>query len=146
VAHAGEEGPPSYVCEALDDLEVKRVDHGNRALEDHSLVQRLVQEQMPITVCPLSNQRLQVCPDLTQHPLRRMLKAGLCVSVNSDDPSYFGGYLTDNFLAIQSALSLDRSEIVTLGRNGFLSSFLGVSEKQAAVDAFDAFVAGFGES
>lgn len=142
VAHAGEEGPPSYVCEALDDLEVKRVDHGNRALEDPSLVQRLVRDQIPMTVCPLSNQRLQVCPDLTQHPLRRMLKAGLRVTVNSDDPSYFGGYLTDNFLAIQSALLLDQSEIVTLGRNAFLSSFLGDAEKQAALDAFDAFVAG----
>ena len=146
VAHAGEEGPPSYVCEALDDLEVKRVDHGNRALEDASLVQRLVRDEIPMTVCPLSNQRLQVCPDLTQHPLRRMLKAGMRVTVNSDDPSYFGGYLTDNFLAIQSALSLDRSEIVTLGRNAFLSSFMDDADKQAALDAFNAFVAGFGDS
>ena len=146
VAHAGEEGPPSYVCEALDDLQVKRVDHGNRALEDASLFQRLVRDQIPMTVCPLSNQRLQVCPDLTQHPLRRMLKAGLRVTVNSDDPSYFGGYLTDNFLAIQSALSLDRSEIITLGRNGFLSSFMDDFEKQAAVDGFDAFIAGLGDS
>lgn len=146
VAHAGEEGPPSYVCEALDDLEVKRVDHGNRALEDAGLVQRLVRDHIPLTVCPLSNQRLQVCPDLTQHPLRRMLKAGMRVTVNSDDPSYFGGYLTDNFLAIQRALSLDRSEIVTLGRNAFLSSFMDDAEKQAALDAFNAFVAGFGDS
>ncbi len=146
VAHAGEEGPPSYVCEALDDLEVKRVDHGNRALEDVSLVQRLVREEIPMTVCPLSNQRLQVCPDLTQHPLRRMLKAGLRVTVNSDDPSYFGGYLTDNFLAIQSALSLDRIEIMTLGRNAFLSSFMHDSEKQSALDAFDRVLAGLGDS
>jgi len=143
VAHAGEEGPPTYVCEALDDLKVKRIDHGNRALEDPHLVQRLVNDQVPMTVCPLSNQRLQVCPDLTQHPLRRMLKAGLLVSVNSDDPSYFGGYITDNFLAIQSALELDRNEIIQLGRNAFKSSFMTDVEKQSALDQFDHFVERF---
>jgi len=143
VAHAGEEGPPAYVCEALDDLEVKRIDHGNRALEDPYLVQRLVNDQVPMTVCPLSNQRLQVCPDLTQHPLRRMLKSGLLVSVNSDDPSYFGGYLTENFIAIQSALDLDRSEIIQLGRNAFKSSFMTDAEKQSALDQFDNFVERF---
>ena len=143
VAHAGEEGPPAYVCEALDDLEVKRIDHGNRALEDPYLVQRLANDQVPMTVCPLSNQRLQVCPDLTQHPLRRMLKSGLLVSVNSDDPSYFGGYLTENFIAIQSALDLDRSEIIQLGRNAFKSSFMTDAEKQSALDQFDRFVERF---
>ena len=143
VAHAGEEGPPAYVCEALDDLEVKRIDHGNRALEDPYLVQRLANDQVPMTVCPLSNQRLQVCPDLTQHPLRRMLKSGLLVSVNSDDPSYFGGYLTENFIAIQSALDLDRSEIIQLGRNAFKSSFMTDAEKQSALDQFDNFVERF---
>jgi len=143
VAHAGEEGPPAYICEALDDLEVKRIDHGNRALEDPYLVQRLVNDQVPMTVCPLSNQRLQVCPDLTQHPLRRMLKSGLLVSVNSDDPSYFGGYLTENFIAIQSALDLDRSEIIQLGRNAFKSSFMTDAEKQSALDQFDNFVERF---
>jgi adenosine deaminase len=142
-AHAGEEGPPAYVCEALDDLEVKRIDHGNRALEDPYLVQRLVNDQVPMTVCPLSNQRLQVCPDLTQHPLRRMLKSGLLVSVNSDDPSYFGGYITENFIAIQSALDLERSEIIQLGRNAFKSSFMADAEKQSALDQFDDFVERF---
>jgi len=140
VAHAGEEGPPAYVCEALDDLEVQRVDHGNRALEDASLVQRLARDQVPMTVCPLSNQRLQVCPDLTQHPLRRMLDAGLLVTVNSDDPSYFGGYLTDNFLSIQKALALEVSEIVTLGRNAFRSSFMREPAKRQALEAYDDFV------
>jgi adenosine deaminase len=139
VAHAGEEGPPAYVCEALDDLQVKRIDHGNRALEDASLVERLARDQVPMTVCPLSNQRLQVCPDLTQHPLRSMLKAGLLVTVNSDDPSYFGGYITENFLAIQSSLDLDRNEIIQLGKNAFKSSFMTDAEKQAALDAFDRF-------
>jgi len=143
VAHAGEEGPPAYVCEALDDLEVKRIDHGNRALEDPYLVQRLANDQVPMTVCPLSNQRLQVCPDLTQHPLRRMLKSGLLVSVNSDDPSYFGGYLTENFIAIQSALDLDLNEIIQLGRNAFKSSFMTDAEKQSALDQFDRFVERF---
>jgi adenosine deaminase len=140
VAHAGEEGPPAYVCEALDDLQVQRIDHGNRALEDVALVQRLARDQVPMTVCPLSNQRLQVCPDLTQHPLRRMLKAGLLVTVNSDDPSYFGGYLTDNFLAIQKALALEVSDILTLGRNAFLSSFMPQPAKRKALEAFDDFV------
>ena len=143
VAHAGEEGPPAYVCEALDDLKVQRLDHGNRALEDNALVGRLVRNQIPLTVCPMSNQRLQVCPDLTKHPLRLMLKAGLRVTVNSDDPSYFGGYLTDNFLAIQSALDLDVTEIKTLGRNAFLSSFMDDRAKAEALEAFDGFSAQF---
>jgi adenosine deaminase len=143
VAHAGEEGPPAYVCEALDDLKVQRVDHGNRALEDSALVERLVRDQIPMTVCPISNQRLQVCPDLTKHPLRRMMKAGLLVTVNSDDPSYFGGYITDNFLAIQSALDLDIAEITTLGRNAFLASFMDERTKAEALDALDRFVATF---
>jgi adenosine deaminase len=143
VAHAGEEGPSTYVCEALDDLHIRRVDHGNRALEDGALVQRLVREQIPLTICPLSNKRLQVCPDLAAHPLRKMLEMGLLVTVNSDDPSYFGGYLTDNFIAIQQALALDASAIISLGRNGFKASFLSVAEKQAALDGFDRFVERF---
>ncbi len=146
VAHAGEEGPPAYVCEALDDLQVKRIDHGNRALEDEKLVQRLVRDQVPMTVCPLSNKRLQVCPDLTQHPLRRMLNAGLLVTVNSDDPSYFGGYITENFLAIQSSLDLNKHEIVQLGKNAFKSSFMTDTEKQSALDDFDQFIERFNGS
>ncbi len=141
VAHAGEEGPASYVCEALDILEVRRIDHGNRALDDSALVARIARERMPMTVCPLSNKRLQVCPDLRRHPLRRMLEAGLLVSVNSDDPSYFGGYMTENFIAVQEALALSRAEIETLGRNAFVSSFMAEGEKAAALSAFDAFAA-----
>lgn len=139
VAHAGEEGPPAYVCEAIDDLKVRRIDHGNRALEDPALLARIVREGIPLTVCPLSNKRLQVCPDLTQHPLRKMLQAGLIATVNSDDPSYFGGYITDNFLAIQNALNLTRSEIETLGRNAFLASFMTDNEKRDALHAFEQF-------
>ena len=111
MAHAGEEGPPGYVREALDLLQVRRIDHGNRALEDPALVARIARERIPMTVCPLSNKRLQVCPDLTRHPLRRMLEAGLLVTVNSDDPSYFGGYVNENFIAIQEALALTEAEI-----------------------------------
>lgn len=139
VAHAGEEGPPSYVCEAIDDLKVRRIDHGNRALEDPALVERIARERIPMTICPLSNKRLQVCPDLTQHPLRKMLQAGLIVTVNSDDPSYFGGYITDNFLAISNALQLRQDEIETLGRNAFHASFMTDSEKRQALDAFDLY-------
>lgn len=143
VAHAGEEGPSSYVCEALDDLKVLRIDHGNRALEDPALVKRIAQEKIPLTVCPLSNKRLQVCPDLTQHPLRKMLDAELIVTINSDDPSYFGGYLTDNFLAIADALALDRKALETLGRNAFVASFLSDRDKQKALDEFNAFTSRF---
>jgi adenosine deaminase len=139
VAHAGEEGPPSYVCEALDILRVRRIDHGNRALEDPALVARIAHERIPLTVCPLSNQALQTCPDLKQHPLRRMLDQGLLVTVNSDDPSYFGGYVNENFLAIQQALGLTRDEITKLARNSFIASFLSDREKATALDEFDSF-------
>jgi adenosine deaminase len=139
VAHAGEEGPPAYVHEALDILRVRRIDHGNRALEDPALTQRIVRERIPLTVCPLSNQALQSCPDLTLHPLKRMLAAGLLVTVNSDDPSYFGGYVNENFIAIQDALALTRMEVETLARNSFVASFLPDREKAAALERFDAF-------
>jgi adenosine deaminase len=123
VAHAGEEGPPAYVYEAMDVLRVRRIDHGNRALEDPALVARIVHEKIPLTVCPLSNRALQSCPDLTQHPLKRMLEAGLLATVNSDDPSYFGGYVNENFVAIQEALSLTEPEIVTLAALEKFESF-----------------------
>jgi adenosine deaminase len=139
VAHAGEEGPPSYVGEAIDLLQVHRIDHGNRALEDAALTARIARERIPLTVCPLSNRALQSCPDLTRHPLRRMLAAGIIATVNSDDPAYFGGYVNENFVAIQLALSLTESEIATLARNSFLGSFLPAPEKAAAIEAFDAF-------
>jgi adenosine deaminase len=139
VAHAGEEGPPAYVYEAIDVLQVQRIDHGNRALEDPALTARIARERMPMTVCPLSNRALKSCPDLMLHPLRRMLVAGLLVTVNSDDPSYFGGYVTENFIAVQQALSLTEQEIATLGRNSFIASFLRDEDKAVALDRFDAF-------
>jgi adenosine deaminase len=141
VAHAGEEGPPAYVYEAIDVLRVQRIDHGNRALEDPALTARIARERIPMTVCPLSNQALRSCPDLSLHPLRRMLAADLLVTVNSDDPSYFGGYLTENFVSIQQALSLTQHEIATLARNSFLASFLPAREKAVALESFETFMA-----
>ncbi len=143
VAHAGEEGPPAYVCEAIDVLGARRIDHGNRALEDAALTARIARERIPLTVCPLSNRALRTCPDLTQHPLRRMLAAGIVATVNSDDPAYFGGYVNENFFAIQEALDLAEEEVATLGRNSFLASFLPEAEKAAAVERFDAFRGGW---
>ena len=129
VAHAGEEGPPEYIWEALDLLKVSRIDHGVRALEDSRLVDRLVKEKVPLTVCPLSNIKLCVFPDLKLHNLKKLLDAGLCATINSDDPSYFGGYLTENFLATQKALSLSQAEIYRLAENAIQASFLDGSEK-----------------
>ena len=139
VAHAGEEGPAAYVQEAIELLQVRRIDHGNRALDDPSLVARIVRERIPMTVCPLSNRALQTCPDLTRHPLKRMLDAGMLVTVNSDDPSYFGGYVNENFVAVQQALGLTADDIATLGRNSYLASFLPDPEKAAALARFEAF-------
>jgi adenosine deaminase len=128
VAHAGEEGPPEYVREALDLLQVERLDHGNRSLEDDALVERLRQSQMALTVCPLSNLRLGSVRDLHQHPLKRMLEQGLRVTVNSDDPAYFGGYLHDNFVAVVENLQLSRLQVLTLVQNSFRGSFLDARE------------------
>jgi adenosine deaminase len=124
VAHAGEEGDPSYVWEVLDVLQVERVDHGIRSVEDPALMDRLVMQQVPLTVCPLSNVRLRTVERLEEHPLARMLRAGALVSVNSDDPAYFGGYLDDNVAAVQSALGLTEAEIRQLARNSISSAFL----------------------
>jgi adenine deaminase len=140
VAHAGEEGPPEYIHEALDILHVDRLDHGNRSLEDAALVRRLAAEQMTLTVCPLSNLKLCVVNDLKQHPLRRMLQAGLRATVNSDDPAYFGGYLNNNYNAVAEALDLTRDELVTLAKNSFLGSFLDEAEKAQHLAAVDAYV------
>ena len=128
VAHAGEEGPPEYVREALDVLQVERLDHGNRSLEDDALVERLRQSQMALTVCPLSNLRLGSVRDLHQHPLKRMLEQGLRATVNSDDPAYFGGYLHENFVAVVENLQLSRSQVLTLVQNSFRGSFLDARE------------------
>ena len=124
VAHAGEEGPADYVREALDILRIERLDHGNRALEDSSLVDRLRSSQMTLTVCPLSNLRLGGVSDLRQHPLKKMLDLGLRATVNSDDPAYFGGYIHDNFVAVVEHLQLTREEVIELARNSFRGSFL----------------------
>jgi adenosine deaminase len=139
VAHAGEEGPASYIIEALDLLKAERIDHGVRCVEDSALVERLVREQVPLTVCPLSNVKLRVFPDLPRHNLKQLLTAGLRATVNSDDPAYFGGYINDNFIAVQQALDLTRDELCRLARNSFLASFLGDADKRrfcAAVDHY----------
>jgi adenosine deaminase len=141
VAHAGEEGPPDYVWEALDILGVDRIDHGNRALEDPALVRRLVAEGKTLTVCPLSNLKLCVVDDLKAHPLKRMLDLGLNATVNSDDPAYFGGYLGENWTQTAEAVGLSRDELVTLAKNSFSGSFLSeaeVAEHIAAVNAYAA--------
>lgn len=140
-AHAGEEGPPEYVHEALDILQVDRIDHGNRALEDAVLTQRLVKDGMTLTVCPLSNLKLCVVMDLKDHPMKRMLQLGLKATCNSDDPAYFGGYLGDNFVRTAEAVGLTRDDIVTLAKNSFTGSFLdaaSVAKHVAAVDGWAA--------
>lgn len=141
VAHAGEEGPPDYVYQALDLLEVDRIDHGNRALEDDALTERLVREGMTLTVCPLSNLKLCVVDDLTAHPLKKMLGLGLRATINSDDPAYFGGYLAQNWIGVAGALDLTRDDLVTLARNSFTGSFLGPDEIATHLAAIDAYVA-----
>ena len=128
-AHAGEEGPPAYVWEALDLLKVERIDHGNRALEDPALTARIASEQLTLTVCPLSNLRLCVIDELALSPVRRMLESGLKVTINSDDPAYFGGYVNDNFHAVANALDLSEADIVQLARNSFTGSFLPPAEQ-----------------
>jgi adenosine deaminase len=144
VAHAGEEGPPDYVSEALDLLHVDRIDHGNRSLEDPLLVERLVREQMTLTVCPLSNLRLRVVDRAENHPIARMLRLGLRATINSDDPAYFGGYVNDNYRAVAGLLN--RRDIVTLARNSVMGSFLpqaDIARHLASIDAYDtAFVQG----
>lgn len=144
VAHAGEEGPPAYVWEALDVLRVDRIDHGNRALEDPALVKRLAAEGMTLTVCPLSNLKLCVVDDLQAHPLKTMLGLGLKATLNSDDPAYFGGYLGANWTQTADALALTRDELITLARNSFTGSFLPPEKVQAHLAALDAYVAANG--
>jgi adenosine deaminase len=138
VAHAGEEGPPAYIYEALDILEVRRIDHGVRCEEAPELVARLARERMPLTVCPLSNIKLNVFNGIEEHNLKRLLERGVCVTVNSDDPAYFGGYLLENYLAVQRGLGLSRSQLIELARNSIEASFLEDSAKHhwfAAIDA-----------
>lgn len=130
VAHAGEEGPPEYVHEAIDLLKVSRIDHGNNAIYDPLLLQRLSELRVPLTMCPLSNLKLKVQTDLSHHPLREMMKKGLLVTVNSDDPAYFGGYVNENYNAIAEALNLSLQELVQLAVNSFQGSFMPEYEKQ----------------
>jgi adenosine deaminase len=129
VAHAGEEGPPAYIRGALDELGAERIDHGVRAEEDPALMERLIKEQIPLTVCPLSNLKLCVVKDLRQHNLKRMLDAGVCVTINADDPSYFGGYVNDNFIACAEAMPLTRSDLLQLAANSFKASFVDDSQR-----------------
>lgn len=139
-AHAGEEGPPEYVHQALDLLGVHRIDHGNRALEDPALIERLVREGMTLTVCPLSNHKLCVVDDLADHPIDAMLAHGLKATVNSDDPAYFGGYVADNYRAIAMARRLDRDALATLARNSFTGSFLPDEIVAEHLDRLDAYL------
>ncbi|HAH24693.1 MAG TPA: adenosine deaminase [Prolixibacteraceae bacterium] len=137
VAHAGEEGPPEYVWEALDILKVSRIDHGNRSLEDAQLVEELVRRKMPLTVCPLSNLQLKVVQELTSHPILEMLEKGMVATVNSDDPAYFGGYINENYLALAQALNLSKEQITQLAKNSFQASFLEEDEKLRMIERVD---------
>jgi len=137
VAHAGEEGPADYVRDALDLLHAARIDHGNNALDDPALIERLVRERVPLTVCPLSNVRLRVVNDIHHHPLRKMMDKGLFVTVNSDDPAYFGGYINENYMAVQQALGLSDDDLAQLARNSFDAAFLAEEEKRAQMRRVD---------
>jgi adenosine deaminase len=137
VAHAGEEGPAHYISEALDILQVRRIDHGVRCEEDPDLVTRLVRERVPLTVCPLSNVKLQVFDRIESHNLKRLLELGLCVTVNSDDPAYFGGYVLENYLAVQQALDLSKADMALLARNSIEASFLSASEQRRWLAVID---------
>jgi adenine deaminase len=139
VAHAGEEGPPAYIQAALDVLHVERIDHGVRCLEDAALTQRLARDQIALTVCPLSNIKLCVFDQMHHHNLRKLLEAGLAVTINSDDPAYFGGYMNDNFVATFEALELDKNDAKQLAKNSFNASFLDAPTKQKYLDEVDAF-------
>lgn len=143
VAHAGEEGPPEYVWTALDVLKVERIDHGVQSVKDPVLMQRLAKDRIALTVCPLSNLKLCVFPDLASHNLRQLLDAGIAATVNSDDPAYFGGYMNDNFLQTFEAIGLDASQAHTLARNSFNASFIDAASRRRHLDALDAVFAEF---
>jgi adenine deaminase len=140
-AHAGEEGPPAYVRNSLDLLHVERIDHGVRSSEDPALLARLVAEQVPLTVCPLSNVRLRVFPTIAQHNILALLQAGAKVTVNSDDPAYFGGFLTANYDALATGLGMTKAQAARLARNGFDASFLDPAAKSALLGRLDAWLA-----
>lgn len=142
VAHAGEEGPAEYIWQALDLLHARRIDHGVRCTEDDRLVDRLKAERTPLTVCPLSNVRLRVFSDLRSHNFRQLLERGLLVTINSDDPAYFGGYVADNYIGTAEALALGTDQMLQVARNSFTASFLSEEERQPHLDAIDAFAGG----
>jgi adenosine deaminase len=142
VAHAGEEGPPQYITDALDVLKVRRIDHGVAAIQDAELQRRLAELRVPLTMCPLSNLELQVTPDLSRHPLKKLLDAGLVVTVNSDDPAYFGGYLLDNYVAVQRALGLSHADLAQLARNSITASLLSPARKAELITEIDHVAAG----
>jgi adenine deaminase len=141
VAHAGEEAPADYVWQALDLLGAERIDHGVRALEDDALVRRLADQQIPLTVCPLSNVKLGVFPSIGQHNLKRLLEAGLMVTINSDDPAYFGGYVSDNYIAAQEALNLSREDIERVAANSIRASFLPADSKRILLEELESYTA-----
>lgn len=140
VAHAGEEGTAEYIWEAIELLKVSRIDHGVRCIQDPHLVKYLADHQIPLTVCPLSNIKLRVFDSMAQHNLKQLLDLGLCVTVNSDDPAYFGGYIVENFAAVEAELNLDNNDIYQLGKNSFAASFLSPEEKQHFIDKLDNFM------
>ncbi|RMX04082.1 adenosine deaminase [Corticibacter populi] len=145
VAHAGEEGPPAYIRQALDVLQVERIDHGVRSIEEPALVARLASERMPLTVCPLSNLKLKGVQDLARHPLRKLLQAGVCVTINSDDPAYFDGYVTENYAQTIEALKLTPEEVVQIARNSFEASFVDEAQRQQWLDQLQSVVTKFEE-
>ncbi|QTN19084.1 adenosine deaminase [Brevundimonas sp. AJA228-03] len=140
-AHAGEEGPPAYVWEALDLLRIDRMDHGNRSMEDPALVRRIVAEGMTLTVCPLSNHRLCVVDDLKDHPVPEMLRQGIRVTLNSDDPAYFGGYVNENYRQLAAAVGLTREQLTLMAKNSFAGSFLSEADKAARIAEVEAYAA-----
>jgi adenosine deaminase len=141
VAHAGEEGPPEYIWEAIQDLKVQRIDHGVRALEDKSLINELKRRQIPLTVCPLSNIKLCVFKNIREHNFKALFDQGLCVTVNSDDPAYFGGYVVENYLALQNAFQLTRNDIAQLAMNSFNAAFISQDKKAIFIDQIKKFMA-----
>jgi len=143
-AHAGEEGPPAYVWEAIDVLGVERIDHGNRSLEDAALVSRIAGDRTPLTVCPLSNLKLRVVDDLQHHPLRQMMQKDLIVTLNSDDPAYFGGYVADNYRALAQAIALTPQELIAVARNGFTAAMMSDEDRKTQLEGFDAVAADLG--
>jgi adenosine deaminase len=137
VAHAGEEGPPEYIWEALDVLKVSRIDHGDKCQQDENLMQYLIKTQTPLTVCPISNIKLRIFDNMSDHNFKYLLERGLCVTINSDDPAYFGGYIEENYRALQEALGLTWEQLTQAARNSFTASFLSEAEKQRYIDEIE---------